>query len=88
MENSYHRIYKNQQDLDLSQHVKLDIGHNYCIISCSKHRLPDLVHAVDTLTSKDWIVTSGLTSDDGLVLQAMTRISDSLNNSLNKMKGV
>ena len=88
MENSDYRINKNQQDLDLSQHVKLDIGHNYCIISCSKHRLHDLVHAVDTLTSKDWIVTSGLTSDDGLVLQAMTKISDNLNNPSNKRKGV
>ena len=88
MENSDHKIDKSQQHFNLSQHAKIDLGQAYCIISCSKHRLPDMVKAVDSLTSKDWIVTSGLTSDDGLVLQAMTKISDSLNNSLNKMKGV
>ena len=59
----------------LSQHVKVDMGSTYCIISCSKHRLPDLVSAVDNLVEKGWSITSGLTSDDGLVFQGMSKFS-------------
>ena len=60
----------------LSQHVKVDMGSTYCIISCSKHRLPDLVTAIDDFVEKGWSITSGLTSDDGLVFQALTKISN------------
>ena len=69
----------------LSQHVKVEMGSTYCIISCSKHRLPDLVNAIDDFVEKGWSITSGLTSDDGLVFQALTKISDDqkLSNSKN-----
>ena len=71
----------------LSQHVKVDMGSTYCIISCSKHRLPDLVTAIDEFVEKGWSITSGLTSDDGLVFQALTKTSNDQKLSNNK-KGV
>ena len=67
---------KNSDYFKLSQHVKVDMGSTYCIISCSKHRLPDLVTAIDEFVEKGWSITSGLTSDDGLVFQALTKISN------------
>ena len=70
--------------IKLSQHVKVDMGSTYCIISCSKHRLPDLVKVVDDFVEKGWLITSGLTSDDGLVFQALTKISN--NKSLSNIK--
>ena len=78
---------QNSDYVKLSQHVKVDMGSNYCIISCSKHRLPDLVNAIDDFVEKGWSITSGLTSDDGLVFQALTKIS---NNEIlsNSKKGV
>ena len=81
---------KNQQVsnyVKLSQHVKVDMGSTYCIISCSKHRLPDLVKVVDDFVEKGWLITSGLTSDDGLVFQALTKISNNEKLS-NSEKGV
>ena len=71
----------------LSQHVKVDMGSTYCIISCSKHRLPDLVKVIDDFVEKGWLITSGLTSDDGLVFQALTKISNNEKLS-NSEKGV
>ena len=68
---------KNSDYFSLSQHVKVDMGSTYCIISCSKHRLPDLVKVIDDFVEKGWLITSGLTSDDGLVFQALTKISNS-----------
>ena len=68
----------------LSQHVKVDMGSTYCIISCSKHRLPDLVKVIDDFVEKGWLITSGLTSDDGLVFQALTKISS--NKKLSNIK--
>ena len=70
---------KSSQDSNyakLSQHVKVDMGSTYCIISCSKHRLPDLVNVIDDFVEKGWSITSGLTSDDGLVFQALTKVSN------------
>ena len=67
---------KNSDYFRLSQHVKVDMGSTYCIISCSKHRLPDLVKVIDDFVEKGWLITSGLTSDDGLVFQALTKISN------------
>ena len=81
---------KNPQSSDhfrLSQHVKIDMGSTFCIVSCSKHRLPDLVTAIDELVEKGWSITSGLTSDDGLVFQALAKISKHKNFS-NSKKGV
>ncbi len=71
----------------LSQHVKVDMGSTYCIISCSKHRLPDLVKVIDDFVEKGWLITSGLTSDDGLVFQALTKTSNNEKLS-NSEKGV
>lgn len=78
---------KNSDYVKLSQHVKVDMGSTYCIISCSKHRLLDLVTAVDEFVEKGWSITSGLTSDDGLVFQALTKTSNDQKLSNNK-KGV
>ena len=78
---------QNSDYVKLSQHVKVDIGSSYCIISCSKHRLPDLVNAIDDFVEKGWSITSGLTSDDGLVFQALTKTSNDQKLSNNK-KGV
>ena len=81
------KVSQNSDYVKLSQHVKVDMGFTYCIISCSKHRLPDLVNAIDNFVEKGWSITSGLTSDDGLVFQALTKISNGKNLSNNK-KGV
>ena len=78
---------QNSDYVKLSQHVKVDMGSTYCIISCSKHRLPDLVNAIDDFVEKGWSITSGLTSDDGLVFQAITKASNDQKLSNNK-KGV
>ena len=78
---------QNSDYVKLSQHVKVDMGSSYCIISCSKHRLPDLVNAIDDFVEKGWSITSGLTSDDGLVFQALTKTSNDQKLSNNK-KGV
>tara|TARA_Y100000590_G_scaffold153594_1_gene176374 strand:- start:651 stop:914 length:264 start_codon:yes stop_codon:yes gene_type:complete len=78
---------QNSDYVKLSQHVKVDMGSTYCIISCSKHRLPDLVNAIDDFVEKGWSITSGLTSDDGLVFQALTKTSNDQKLSNNK-KGV
>ena len=78
---------KNSDYFKLSQHVKVDMGSTYCIISCSKHRLPDLVNVIDDFVEKGWSITSGLTSDDGLVFQALTKTSNDQKLSNNK-KGV
>ena len=81
------RVQKDYDSVKLSQHVKVDMGSTYCIISCSKHRLPDLINAVDGYVEKGWSITSGLTSDDGLVFQALAKISNNEKFSYNK-KGV
>ena len=81
------KVSQNSDYVKLSQHVKVDMGSTYCIISCSKHRLPDLVNAIDDFVEKGWSITSGLTSDDGLVFQALTKTSNDQKLSNNK-KGV
>ncbi len=81
------KVSQNSDYVKLSQHVKVDMGSTYCIISCSKHRLPDLVNAIDNFVEKGWSITSGLTSDDGLVFQALTKISNDKKLS-NDKKGV
>ena len=63
----------NQNQFKLSQHVKIDMGYRYCILSCSKHRLSEMVETVESLSEKGWEIIPGLTSDDGLVFQSMLR---------------
>ena len=60
-----------------SQHVSINKGQNYCIVSCSKHRLPDLIDTLDELIIKGWEILPGLTSDDGLVFQALKKFNNS-----------
>ena len=60
-----------------SQHVSINKGQNYCIVSCSKHRLPDLIDTTDDMILKGWEILPGLTSDDGLVFQALKKSSKS-----------
>ena len=57
------------------EHVKVSMGSTYCIISCSIHKLSEFVEVVDDMCSKGWAVTSGITSDDGMVFQSMSILS-------------
>ena len=72
--------------LKLSQHVKIDMGLKYCILSCSKHRLSDMVETVESLTGKGWKVVPGLTSDDGIVFQSMIKNLEYLENKERSQK--
>ena len=87
MENNDIKSAQSSDNVKLSQRVKVDIGSTYCIISCSKHSISDLVSVIDNLIQKGWSITPGLTSDDGLVFQAMTKISSNKKLS-NDNKGV
>ena len=60
-----------------SQHVSVNKGQRYCIVSCSKHRLPDLIDTLDEMIMKGWEILPGLTSDDGLVFQALKKSTNS-----------
>ena len=70
---------KNQDKLsskdNYSQHVSITKGQNYCVVSCSKHRMPDFIDVIDEMTIKGWEITSGITSDDGLVFQTLIKPS-------------
>ena len=87
MENNRSDFVQSSGTEKLNQHVKIDMGSTYCIISCSKHRMSDLVSVIDSLVEKGWSITSGLTSDDGLVFQALTKVPNNEKFSNNK-KGV
>ena len=65
-----------------SQHVSINKGQNYCIVSCSKHRLPDLIDTLDEMIIKGWEILPGLTSDDGLVFQALKKFTNSETRSI------
>ena len=58
-----------------NQHVSINKGQNYCVVSCSKHRMPDFIDVIDEMTMKGWEITSGITSDDGLVFQTLIKPS-------------
>lgn len=75
-----------QNQFKFSQHVKIDMGLRYCIISCSKHRLSDMVETVESLTKKGWKVIPGLTSDDGIVFQSMSKNLENLENNERSQK--
>ena len=62
-------------------HVKINMGASYCIISCSIHKLSEFVKAVDSMCLDGWDATSGITSDDGMVFQSMTKMSINNNQS-------
>ena len=65
---------KTKLEYNFSQHVSINKGQNYCVVSCSKHRLPDLIDTIDEMILKGWEILPGLTSDDGLVFQALKKI--------------
>ena len=62
-------------------HVKINMGVTYCIISCSIHKLSEFVKVVDSMCLDGWGATSGITSDDGMVFQSMTKMSINNNQS-------
>ena len=62
------------------------MGLKYCILSCSKHRLSDMVETVESLTGKGWKVVPGLTSDDGIVFQSMIKNLEYLENKERSQK--
>ena len=82
--NAKNSLKENQ--FKLSQHVKIDMGLKYCILSCSKHRLSDMVEIVESLTGKGWKVVPGLTSDDGIVFQSMIKNLEYLENKERSQK--
>ena len=53
------------------EHVQIEQGARYAILSCSKHHLSSLVIAVDNMLSSGWSVSSGITSEDGKLFQAL-----------------
>ena len=69
------------------KHVSVNMGTQYAVVSCTKHHLSDFVKVVDELSIKGWAITSGLTSEDGKVFQAMSKSPDD-NNNVNWNKGV
>lgn len=56
------------------EHVKISMGSTYCIVSCSIHKLSEFVRVVDSMCSEGWFATSGITSDDGMVFQSMSKM--------------
>ena len=68
-------------------HVSVNMGTQYAVVSCTKHHLSDFVKVVDELSMNGWVITSGLTSEDGKVFQAMSK-SPSDNNNVNGNRGV
>ena len=71
----------------LSNYVEAHIGTSYCVLLCSKHNLSELVSVVDDLCSKGWATMSGITSEDGKIIQSMSKLP--LNSEqLNQGKGV
>ena len=73
---------KTNPEYNFSQHVSINKGQNYCVVSCSKHRLPDLIDTLDEMIIKGWEILPGLTSDDGLVFQALKKSTNSETRSI------
>ena len=69
------------------EHVSVNMGTHYAVVSCTKHQLSDFVKVIDDLSLKGWVITSGLTSEDGTVFQSLSK-SPSTNNNVNRNKGV
>jgi len=71
----------------LGSYVEAYIGTSYCVLSCSKHNLSELVSAIDDLYSKGWTAMSGITSEDGKIFQSMSKLPFN-SEQLNVSKGV
>ena len=69
------------------EHVQIEQGVRYAIISCSKHHLSSLVAAADKMLLSGWSISSGITSEDGKLFQPLYK-SPLDNIQLNSKKGV
>ena len=81
MANNGQSIENNITVKNYGSHVKINMGATYCIISCSIHKLSEFVKVVDSMCIDGWDATSGITSDDGMVFQSMTKMSINNNQS-------
>ena len=80
-------IEKDVKSIRIGEYVEIDQGIRYAILSCSKHHLSSLVIAVDKMLLAGWSVSSGITSEDGKLFQALyNSLSD--NDLINSTKGV
>ena len=80
-------IKKDVKMIRQGEHVQIEQGVRYAILSYSKHHLSSLVIAVDNMLSSGWSVSSGITSEDGKLFQALYKAP--LDNiQLNSNKGV
>ena len=80
-------IEKNIKMIRYGEHVQIEQGVRYAILSCSKHHLSSLVAAADKMLLSGWSISSGITSEDGKLFQALYK-SPSDNIQLNSKKGV
>ena len=80
-------IEKDVELIQYGEHVQIEQGIRYAILSCSKHHLSSLVIAVDKMLLAGWSVSSGITSEDGKLFQALYN-SPSDNDQINSSKGV
>ena len=80
-------IKKDVKMIRHGEHVQIEQGVKYAILSCSKHHLSSLVAAVDNMLLSGWSISSGITSEDGKLFQALYK-SPSENIKLNSKKGV
>ena len=80
-------IKKDEKLIRHGEHVQIEQGVRYAILSCSKHHLSSLVIAVDKMLLAGWSVSSGITSEDGKLFQALYN-SPSGNDQINSIKGV
>ena len=69
------------------EHVQIEQGVRYAILSCSKHHLSSLVATADKMLLSGWSISSGITSEDGKLFQPLYK-SPLDNNQLNSKKGV
>ena len=69
------------------EHVIIEQGIRYAILSCSKHHLSSLVTEVDNMLLSGWSISSGITSEDGKLFQALYK-SPSDNIQPNSNEGV
>lgn len=80
-------IKKDVKMIRHGEHVQIEQGVRYAILSCSKHHLSSLVAAADNMLLSGWSISSGITSEDGKLFQALYK-SPSDNIKLNSKKGV
>ena len=80
-------IKKDVKMIRHSEHVQIEQGVRYAILSFSKHHLSSLVAAADNMLLSGWSISSGITSEDGKLFQALFK-SPSDNIKLNSKKGV